>query len=163
MMEATRQFASVNGITLSYFDVGAGEPVLLLHGFPDDALIWAEQVDALVAAGYRCIVPDLRGFGESEAPTDRNAYRASEVVANLIGLLEDVITINGGASTTRGENGRKNSHHCGFSRTVGSEKAKNLAFGHLEGNPAQSGEFPIVKGFNDVVGFDREFGHRATV
>jgi pimeloyl-ACP methyl ester carboxylesterase len=88
MNEATRQSASVNGITLSYFDVGAGEPVLLLHGFPDDALIWGEQLKALVAAGYRCIVPDLRGYGESDAPVDRTAYRASEVVADLIGLLD---------------------------------------------------------------------------
>lgn len=88
MREATRKFAAVNGITLSYFDVGAGEPVLLLHGFPDDALVWAEQVEALVAAGYRCIVPDLRGFGESDAPADLNAYRATEVVADLIGLLD---------------------------------------------------------------------------
>jgi pimeloyl-ACP methyl ester carboxylesterase len=88
MNEATRQSASVNGITLSYFDVGAGEPVLLLHGFPDDALIWGEQVKALVAAGYRCIVPDLRGYGESDAPVDRTAYRASNVVADIIGLLD---------------------------------------------------------------------------
>lgn len=88
MIEATRQSASVNGITLSYFDVGAGEPVLLLHGFPDDALIWVKQVEALVAAGYRCIVPDLRGYGDSDAPAEQSAYAVPEILADLTGLLD---------------------------------------------------------------------------
>ena len=37
--------------------------VLLLHGFPDSSQLWRMQVPALVGAGYRVIVPDLRGFG----------------------------------------------------------------------------------------------------
>ncbi|MER6027642.1 alpha/beta fold hydrolase [Streptomyces sp. NPDC001851] len=55
------------GVTLSCDDVGspAGVPVLLIHGHPFDRSMWRPQVDALVDAGYRVVVPDLRGYGQS--------------------------------------------------------------------------------------------------
>lgn len=58
--------AFVNGIMLGYDDVGSGPAVLLVHGFPLNRHMWRPQVAILVAAGYRVIVPDLRGFGDSE-------------------------------------------------------------------------------------------------
>jgi pimeloyl-ACP methyl ester carboxylesterase len=56
----------INGIRLAYDDLGAGFPVLLIHGFPLCRRMWRPQAEALVAAGFRVILPDLRGFGESE-------------------------------------------------------------------------------------------------
>src|SRR5689334_12129937 len=55
------------GVTLSCDDRGspAAVPVLLIHGHPFNRSMWRPQVDALVGAGYRVIVPDLRGYGES--------------------------------------------------------------------------------------------------
>ena len=44
-------------------DTGAGEPALLLHGFPATRKLWAKVVPLL--PGYRCIVPDLIGYGDS--------------------------------------------------------------------------------------------------
>lgn len=86
----------VNGIELNVVVEGQGPDVLLLHGFPDSLEVWREQIPALVAAGYRVIAPDLRGYGASEAPEGRNAYAIAEVVADLVALL-DVL----GVSRTR--------------------------------------------------------------
>jgi pimeloyl-ACP methyl ester carboxylesterase len=59
---------TVNGINLAYDDTGAGEPVILLHGFPLNRKMWQPQLDPLREAGYRVIAPDLRGFGDSDSP-----------------------------------------------------------------------------------------------
>jgi len=53
------------GVTLRYEMVGNGEPVLLIHGFPLCRLMWKPQAEALALNGFRAILPDLRGFGES--------------------------------------------------------------------------------------------------
>jgi pimeloyl-ACP methyl ester carboxylesterase len=55
---------SVGGITLGYDDVGRGESLVLVHGHPFDRSMWRPQVDAF-GPGWRVIVPDLRGYGES--------------------------------------------------------------------------------------------------
>ncbi|MEU8299389.1 alpha/beta hydrolase [Micromonospora sp. NPDC048909] len=57
----------VNGAVLAYDEVGEGSPVVLLHAGIADRRMWREQVDAL-ATRHRVIVPDLRGYGESELP-----------------------------------------------------------------------------------------------
>src|SRR5262245_24725064 len=79
---------AVNGIELHVHEAGAGIPVLLLHGFPDSSSLWRYQVPALVAAGHRVIVPDLRGFGESSKPTDQAAYQLPVVLGDAVGLLD---------------------------------------------------------------------------
>lgn len=53
---------------LYYEDLGTGAPVVLIHGWPLSHRMWEGQVNALVAAGYRCIAYDRRGFGESGKP-----------------------------------------------------------------------------------------------
>src|SRR5229473_1446010 len=59
-----------NGISYHLIDEGGqGPAVLLLHGFPDTSSLWRGQIPALVAAGFRAIVPDLRGRGQTQAPT----------------------------------------------------------------------------------------------
>jgi pimeloyl-ACP methyl ester carboxylesterase/2-polyprenyl-6-methoxyphenol hydroxylase-like FAD-dependent oxidoreductase len=67
---------------------GHGEPVLLLHGWPDCHTVWRRQVDALTAAGYRTIAPDLRGFGDSDKPDPVPAYGMLPVLADLLGVLD---------------------------------------------------------------------------
>ncbi|MEJ2699992.1 MAG: alpha/beta hydrolase [Desulfuromonadales bacterium] len=58
----------VNGVNLAYEDIGKGPAVMLIHGFPLRRTMWRHQAKALVEAGYRVVLPDLRGFGESEVP-----------------------------------------------------------------------------------------------
>jgi 3-oxoadipate enol-lactonase len=63
-MEAERVF-SVNGVDLSYSDVGDGlRTVLLIHGHPFNRTMWQPQLEFLKAS-YRVVVPDLRGYGTS--------------------------------------------------------------------------------------------------
>ena len=61
------RFAAVGDVEMAYFDVGRGPTVLMLHGFPFDKSMWADQLDPLTVAGFRVVVPDLRGFGETKA------------------------------------------------------------------------------------------------
>lgn len=76
---------TVNGIGLGYDDVGAGPAVVLLHGFPMTRRMWDPQVESLAAAGYRVILPDLRGFGESEC--GEAGYDVSTFADDIVGLL----------------------------------------------------------------------------
>src|SRR3546814_8259763 len=66
----------LNGISLSLYSAGPeeGRPVWLLHGFPECWYSWRNQIDSLVAAGYRVFVPEMRGYGLSSAPVDVSAY-----------------------------------------------------------------------------------------
>lgn len=78
----------VNGIGLEVEDRGSGPPVLLLHGWPDSHRLWRHQVEALTAAGYRTIAPDLRGFGESDRPEEVEAYSLLTIAGDVLGLLD---------------------------------------------------------------------------
>jgi len=64
------EFIDVGGARLYYFaggSRGAGEPLLLVHGFPTSSFLWSRVVP-LVPPGYRVVVPDLLGFGRSDPP-----------------------------------------------------------------------------------------------
>ena len=69
-------------------DTGTGDPVLLLHGFPDSRFLWRHQVPALSEAGFRVIAPDLRGLGDAPRPTEVRAYRRPFLVADVLSLLD---------------------------------------------------------------------------
>jgi len=79
-----------DGVQLAVLDEGAGDPVLLLHGFPDSARLWRHQIAALTGAGMRAIAPDLRGFGSSEKPAEVGAYRVGRSVADMVALLDSL-------------------------------------------------------------------------
>jgi pimeloyl-ACP methyl ester carboxylesterase len=66
---------------------GQGRPVVLLHGFPDSGRLWRHQVPALADAGFRVIVPDLRGCGRSDKPQAVEAYAFSAVVGDIMAVL----------------------------------------------------------------------------
>lgn len=83
-----RRRVAVNGIGLSFLDEGEGPLVVLCHGFPELAFSWRHQIPALSDAGYRVLAPDMRGFGESSAPADVEAYDVVELCADMTGLLD---------------------------------------------------------------------------
>jgi pimeloyl-ACP methyl ester carboxylesterase len=68
-----------------------GRPVLLfLHGFPEGAFIWDEQLAYFARpenGGYRCVAPYLRGFGASSSPAEVDAYRAKHLVQDVAALI----------------------------------------------------------------------------
>jgi pimeloyl-ACP methyl ester carboxylesterase len=76
-----------NGLQLGYEDFGSGPTVVLMHGFPLRRQMWRPQVEPLVAAGFRVILPDLRGFGESAAVT---AASMDDYADDLIALLDNL-------------------------------------------------------------------------
>jgi pimeloyl-ACP methyl ester carboxylesterase len=78
----------IGDVPLHVRDTGEGTPVVLLHGWPDTGELWARQSRTLVAAGYRTIVPDLRGFGASGKPADVAAYATPVLVGDVLGILD---------------------------------------------------------------------------
>jgi pimeloyl-ACP methyl ester carboxylesterase len=80
------------GLTLSYLDSGPGpeQTVLLLHGFPDDATLWAAVAIGLVADGYRVIVPDTVGCGHSEMAAHVSDYSLLGIVSDHLALLDQL-------------------------------------------------------------------------
>jgi non-heme chloroperoxidase len=73
-------------ITLHYEDHGAGQPVVLIHGYPLSGRAWDKQVPVLLDAGYRVITYDRRGFGQSSQPTV--GYDYDTFTNDLAALLE---------------------------------------------------------------------------
>jgi pimeloyl-ACP methyl ester carboxylesterase len=88
---ASRRVRMQDGAELQVEESGApGDPTLvLLHGFPELGYSWRHQAPALADAGFRVIVPDMRGFGESDAPTALEAYTIEVLAADVVRLLDD--------------------------------------------------------------------------
>lgn len=82
------RMVKANGINLAVYEAGSGPAIVLLHGFPGLAFTWRHQLSALAAAGYRVIVPDLRGYGRSDAPTAVEGYDIAHLTGDLVGLLD---------------------------------------------------------------------------
>jgi pimeloyl-ACP methyl ester carboxylesterase len=89
MKLATRRI-EVSDVTLHVVSAGPadGPPVLLLHGFPEFWYSWRHQLAALARAGFRVLVPDLRGYNRSDKPSDPNVYSPDHFVADALGLLD---------------------------------------------------------------------------
>jgi pimeloyl-ACP methyl ester carboxylesterase len=76
----------VGDIRLQVFEAGPmdGEPVILLHGFPEFWWGWQKQIPALADAGFRVIALDCRGYGGSDAPSDVEAYKLDRLVDDVM-------------------------------------------------------------------------------
>jgi non-heme chloroperoxidase len=92
-------------IEIHYNDHGAGKPIVLVHGYPLDANSWERQERVLLAAGYRCISYDRRGFGLSSQPTTGYDYDtfAADLKAVLDHLALDEEVVLAGFSMGTGE------------------------------------------------------------
>lgn len=80
------QFIQANGILIHYITAGEGEPVILLHGFPQFWYAWRHQIPALTKH-FKIIVPDLRGYGETEKPPQVSDYRTSLIATDIAALI----------------------------------------------------------------------------
>lgn len=78
----------VEEVTLHTVDYGAGQPVILIHGWPLSHKSWEKQIPALVAAGYRVIAYDRRGFGESCRPWD--GYDYDSLASDLHSIISEL-------------------------------------------------------------------------
>lgn len=84
----TKRRVVVGDVQYAVVDEGDGPAVLLLHGFPDSSALWRHQIPALVAAGFRVVAPDLRGFGDSDKPQEVEGYRLHLVAGEVTKLLD---------------------------------------------------------------------------
>lgn len=84
------RFIDVNHVRLHVIFSGPqdGEPVILLHGFPEFWYGWRHQLEPLAAAGYRVVVPDQRGYNTSGKPRGVRHYHIDELMADVIGLID---------------------------------------------------------------------------
>ena len=86
-MTFSHHTASVNGIQMHYVIGGQGDPVVLLHGFPQSWYEWRHIMPAL-AKNYTVIAPDLRGFGDSSRPiTGYDGKTTAEDIYQLVSQL----------------------------------------------------------------------------
>jgi pimeloyl-ACP methyl ester carboxylesterase len=86
LLSSPDRFFTAGDVTLRYRELGAGQPVLLIHGYSDRVEMWAGPADSL-ARTHRVIVPDVRGFGRSTRFADPERYGAS-MVDDLLALLD---------------------------------------------------------------------------
>ena len=83
-------YREVEGLRLAHLDEGEGPPVVFWHGEPTWSFLWRHVFPAVRDAGYRCVVPDLVGFGRSDKPTDDEWYSYDRHTALAATLLEDL-------------------------------------------------------------------------
>lgn len=88
----TRRRIAVNDITLSVQEAGQGAPLILLHGYPQNGMCWSRVAPAF-AARNRVIIPDLRGYGQSDAPPDdaaHTAYSKRRMAQDIVALMDQL-------------------------------------------------------------------------
>jgi pimeloyl-ACP methyl ester carboxylesterase len=73
---------------LSTYQAGSGPAVVFVHGFPDLALGWESQIQAVAEQGFHAIAPDMRGYGGSSCPHSVEAYTLAELTGDLVVLLD---------------------------------------------------------------------------
>jgi haloalkane dehalogenase len=83
-------YREVQGLRLAHLDEGEGPPVLFMHGEPTWSFLWRKVIGPVRDAGFRCIAPDMVGFGRSDKPTDMGWYSYDRHVELAATLLEDL-------------------------------------------------------------------------
>ena len=71
-------------------EAGSGPLVLLIHGFPELGISWRAQVEAVAAAGYHAVAPDMRGYGGTDRPADTADYGILDLVGDMVDLVRAV-------------------------------------------------------------------------
>jgi haloalkane dehalogenase len=84
------RYREVDGLRLAHLDEGEGAPVIFFHGEPTWSFLWRKVIPPVRDAGFRCIAPDLVGFGRSDKPTDIDFFSYDRHNALAGSLLEDL-------------------------------------------------------------------------
>jgi soluble epoxide hydrolase/lipid-phosphate phosphatase len=73
-----------------YLECGPADGPLMIfvHGWPALSIMWRRQLEHFAALGYRCIAPDMRGYGRSSAPRERAEYALEQIVTDMLELLQ---------------------------------------------------------------------------
>jgi epoxide hydrolase 4 len=87
--ELREGYAEIGDVRLHYVEAGEGPLIVLLHGFPEFWFSWRLQITPLVAAGFRVVAPDMRGYNLSSKPAGVSAYTADRLAADVRGLIQE--------------------------------------------------------------------------
>ena len=77
----------INGIRMRVAEKGSGPLVVFTHGWPESWYSWRHQIEALAAAGFRAVAPDMRGYGDTEAPAAVDQYTIHHLVGDITELV----------------------------------------------------------------------------
>ncbi|TLG77986.1 alpha/beta hydrolase [Methylocystis sp. B8] len=89
LLGARRIVVPANGIEFEIFEAGAGDRLaLLLHGFPEHAVMWRHLVGPLVAVGHRVWAVNQRGYGATTRPLEKDAYSLEALTRDVAGLID---------------------------------------------------------------------------
>jgi haloalkane dehalogenase len=83
-------YRSWDGLRLAHLDEGDGPPVVFVHGEPTWSFLWRKVIPPVRAAGFRCVAPDLPGFGRSDKPLELEWYSYDRHVEAAAALLEEL-------------------------------------------------------------------------
>lgn len=91
-MRLERIQLDANGLRFDVLVAGPedGDPVILLHGFPQTSYCWRHQIDHLAATGFRVVAPDQRGYSPGARPADVASYGIHHLVADVVALADAV-------------------------------------------------------------------------
>ncbi len=84
------RYREVGGLRLAHIDEGEGAPVVFIHGEPTWSFLWRHLIPPVRDAGFRCLAPDLPGFGRSDKPIDLDWYSYDRHVSTTATLLEEL-------------------------------------------------------------------------
>lgn len=88
MQEPAFRYIDTNGIRMRIAEMGSGPLVLLLHGWPESWYSWRRQISVLAAEGYHVVVPDMRGYGKTDAPEEIETYDIVHLTADVVGIVD---------------------------------------------------------------------------
>ena len=88
MSDIRHRTVETNGIRMHVAEAGRGPLVVLCHGFPESWYSWRHQLVALAEAGYHAVAPDMRGYGQTDAPAPIEDYTLLHLVGDVVGLVD---------------------------------------------------------------------------
>jgi pimeloyl-ACP methyl ester carboxylesterase len=91
--------------TTQYWEAGPSDGPLMIfvHGWPEIGLLWRAHMEAFASLGWRCVAPDMRGYGGSSVPARPEAYALQEIVDDMVELHTTWADVRRSGSGTIGE------------------------------------------------------------
>ena len=87
-MQRNFEQVKINEIEINTLVEGDGKPVIFVHGWPESWYSWRNQIEPFKNAGYKVIIPDIRGYGRSSNPKEVEKYTLKKITKDLIGILD---------------------------------------------------------------------------
>lgn len=88
MTDPNFEKVTTNGVHLRCVVEGDGPLAIMVHGWPESWYSWRHQIGPVRDMGYRVVVPEVRGYGESDAPEPIEAYDMKNMIADVLGLID---------------------------------------------------------------------------